>query len=81
MIRDFKKVTATPSQVEAIYGIPRGSLANLRWQKAGPKFFKVGPRRILYRLTDVEEWIEAHSPRGKASRAKNEEADTVRMEH
>ena len=57
----LNKITATPKEVEAIYGIPRGSLANLRWQKRGPKYLKAGPRRVLYRIDDIEEWV-SHNP-------------------
>ena len=51
----------SPADVEALYGIPRGSLANLRWSRKGPKFFKVGgARRVLYRSEDIRGWIESH---------------------
>lgn len=49
----------SPAEVEAIFGIPRGSLANLRWAKRGPRYFKVGGRRVLYRFTDVQRWVES----------------------
>jgi hypothetical protein len=60
MMRDRKidKVTATPEEIEALFGIPRGTLGNLRWQKRGPRYFKVGLRRVLYKLDDVRSWIE-----------------------
>ena len=48
----------TPAEVEAIFGIPRGSLANMRWAKRGPRYFKAGHKKVLYRVTDVKEWIE-----------------------
>ena len=48
----------SPAQVEFLFGIPRGSLANLRWQKKGPRYFKAGSRRILYKAEDVKSWIE-----------------------
>ena len=52
-----KKLTATPKEVECIFGIPRGSLANLRWQKKGPKYYKAGARRVIYMVEDVEKWL------------------------
>jgi predicted DNA-binding transcriptional regulator AlpA len=55
-----EKITATPAEVEKIFGIPKASLANLRWSRRGPKFFKAGARRVLYRLADVEAWIESN---------------------
>jgi predicted DNA-binding transcriptional regulator AlpA len=60
MREKIEKITGTPSEIEKIFGIPRTSLANLRWSRRGPKFFKAGPRRVLYRLADVQAWIESH---------------------
>lgn len=48
--------TITPRQATEIYGLSMGTLANLRCQRKGPKFFKVG-RKILYPVADFEEWI------------------------
>ena len=48
--------TATPRQISRIYGIPVGTLANLRYQKRGPKYYRVS-RKVLYALSDVENWI------------------------
>ncbi len=53
----IRKKALTPIDVETIYGIPRGSLANMRWAKTGPKYYKVGSRRVMYLVNDVEEWI------------------------
>jgi hypothetical protein len=52
-----KKVMATPGEIEELFGIPKGTLANLRCQRKGPPFLKVGLRKVLYRLSDVESWI------------------------
>ena len=50
----------SPAEVEAVFGIPRGSLANLRSAKKGCRFFKVGGgRRVKYRLEDVKTWVES----------------------
>ena len=53
----LKKKAITPKELEAIYGIPRGSAANMRWAKKGPKYYKAGGRRVIYMVEDVEEWI------------------------
>jgi len=55
--KESKKRAITPKDLEEIYGIPRGSLANMRWAKKGPRYFKAGPRRVIYMVEDVEEWI------------------------
>jgi len=52
----LKKVTMTPEEIEAVYGIPRTHLANLRWKKAGAKSFRVG-RRVYYKISDFEAWF------------------------
>ena len=46
----------SPKQVSALYPICEGSLGNMRCQKTGPRFFKVG-RRVVYRPEDVEQWL------------------------
>lgn len=40
-------------------GIP---VATLRWWRhkgIGPKSFKLGPRKVMYRKQDVADWMEA----------------------
>ena len=50
----------SPAEVEVVYGISRGSLANLRWARKGPRYFKVGSRRIRYRMEDIRAWAESN---------------------
>jgi hypothetical protein len=52
----MQRRTMTPHEVSEIYGIPEGSLANLRCNKQGAKYFKVG-RRVLYFIDDFEAWL------------------------
>ena len=52
-----EKRALTPAEVEAIYGIPRGSQANMRWARTGPKFYKTGARKVLYKVEDIEKWL------------------------
>jgi hypothetical protein len=49
----------SPAEVELVYAVPRGSLANLRSAKRGPKYYKVGRRKILYKVADLEQWIQS----------------------
>lgn len=53
---ELVKRSGTPQEINEIYGLDVGTLANLRSQKKGPKFFKVG-KRVYYFLTDVETWL------------------------
>ena len=55
--KEVKKRAITPKELEAIYGIPRGSQANMRWAKKGPRYYKAGARRVIYMVEDVEEWL------------------------
>ena len=53
-----KVMALTPKEAIKIYpplGC-EGSLANLRWKKRGPKFFKIG-RKIVYRPEDIETFL------------------------
>ena len=56
MKQDVARKTATPEVVSETYGVPIGSLANLRHKRQGPRYFKRG-RRIVYLISDVEEWL------------------------
>jgi hypothetical protein len=44
--------------------IKPGTLANWRWRKHGPAYFKIG-NQVLYKPADVDSWIETQrrSPR------------------
>jgi hypothetical protein len=48
---------ATPAEVaEALHTTP-ASLAQMRYRGDGPKFVRVGRKRVLYRWVDVEQYI------------------------
>lgn len=50
----------TPEQVcEIVPGMTKQGLANARYLGTGPKYLAPTPRKILYRRTDVIEWVEA----------------------
>lgn len=40
-------------------GISKGHLAQLRYTGKGPKFYKPTPRTVLYRKSDILEWLES----------------------
>jgi predicted DNA-binding transcriptional regulator AlpA len=48
---------ATPAQVAEALRTTPSSLAQMRFRGHGPKFVRAGRRRILYRWSDVEQWI------------------------
>jgi hypothetical protein len=39
--------------------VPEGTLRYWRHLGSGPKSFKMGPRRVVYREQDVLEWVDA----------------------
>ncbi len=49
----------TTEEVATGYGLSAGHLANLRCKKLGPKYFRVSPRKILYSVADVENWVKS----------------------
>lgn len=49
----------TPEEVATGYGLSTGHLANLRCKKMGPKYFKVGARKVLYDVIDVDRWVRS----------------------
>lgn len=38
--KNLKRIALKPSEVTQIFGIPTGTLANMRWAKKGPRYFK-----------------------------------------
>jgi hypothetical protein len=51
-----QKKAAGPEMIAEIYGVPVGTLANLRSQGRGPRFYRRG-RRVIYFFADVEKWL------------------------
>lgn len=48
----------SPAMVHELTGISIGALAQLRYERRGPRFFKPTPRTVLYRRADVVAWVE-----------------------
>ncbi|MCX5810156.1 MAG: DNA-binding protein [Proteobacteria bacterium] len=55
-MRDIKR-TAKPGEISVIFGLDTGTLANMRSQKRGPRYYKQG-RGVFYFLEDVEAWLK-----------------------
>jgi predicted DNA-binding transcriptional regulator AlpA len=47
------------AEVSEITGLSVASLAALRHQGDGPRFYKPTPRSVLYRRAEVIAWVEA----------------------
>jgi len=57
MLKQPAKKAMTPKQAAQIYGVSEAALANMRYQKTGPKYFKVGKRKVIYFIDDFEAWL------------------------
>jgi len=51
-----KKMMVCPEEAAALFSISRGTLANWRTAKKGPRFYRVS-RKILYKIEDLEEFF------------------------
>jgi hypothetical protein len=51
-----EKITMTPEEIETIYSVDKGTLANLRSKRQGCPYFKRG-RRVYYKKSDWEAYL------------------------
>ncbi|CPU63282.1 helix-turn-helix transcriptional regulator [Mycobacteroides abscessus] len=64
--------TATSKEVAAYLHTTEAGLAQLRYRGMGPKFIRVGPRKVIYRWSDVQKYLDDNTcqrtddPRGAA---------------
>jgi len=57
MKQRIEKVGFSPGACAQTYSLNVGTLANLRAQRRGPRFYRVG-RKILYFREDIEAWLK-----------------------
>lgn len=50
---------ATPEEVADFLRITTKALDHQRHRGTGPRFVRVGQRRVMYRWSDVESWLDA----------------------
>lgn len=53
------------TEVSEYLGVPRGTLANWRYQHRGPAFVRVG-RHVRYRAEDVGRWLASRTGGGES---------------
>ncbi|WP_100524438.1 helix-turn-helix transcriptional regulator [Mycobacteroides abscessus] len=64
--------TATSKEVAAYLHTTEAGLAQLRYRGMGPRFIRVGPRKVIYRWSDVQKYLDDNTcqrtddPRGAA---------------
>lgn len=51
-----EKITLTGEEIEAIYGVDKGTLANLRSKRIGCPYFKRG-KSVYYKKSDWETYL------------------------
>lgn len=51
----------TSREVRDRYRLSTGYLSSLRCKGEGPRFTRLGIRKVLYLRADVEAWLQAHS--------------------
>lgn len=51
----------TPAELAEDLGCSIAFLAQRRYLGDGPMFVKVGPRKVRYRRSDVEAWLDART--------------------
>jgi len=54
---DHKKLLTTREAVEEGFFSSMQTAANLRHKKTGPRYYRPTSRRILYRRSDLEDWV------------------------
>lgn len=48
-----------PTEVSELTGLSLGALAQLRYTRRGPRFYKPTAKVVLYKRSEVIAWIEA----------------------
>jgi predicted DNA-binding transcriptional regulator AlpA len=48
----------TPQRTSELTGLSQPTLQRMRSRGTGPPFVKLGPRRVAYRLSDINRWLE-----------------------
>jgi len=56
-VKKIARKAITPRQASQAYGLSEGTLANMRHQKTGPKYYKIGKRKVIYFIDDFESWL------------------------
>ena len=49
--------SGSPLQMCKLFGLNSGTMANLRFQQRGPRYYRCG-KKIIYFYQDVERWIK-----------------------
>lgn len=50
----------TETEAAEILGVARRTLQDWRFRGVGPRYLAYSSRAVRYRLSDLEEWMDAH---------------------
>lgn len=53
------RIAVSPRRAAKMYDLDEGTLANWRCKRLGPKFYKIGTRKVIYYLDDLEIWAKS----------------------
>lgn len=56
-IADFTQRSRNPNEAATYCGVSRSFLAKRRLYGDGPKYIKVGRRKVVYRREDLDAWL------------------------
>lgn len=59
----------TPEQLCELFPSTKAYWANLRFTGTGPRYLKPSPKKVLYRKSDVIDWLEGSERYGTAKTA------------
>jgi predicted DNA-binding transcriptional regulator AlpA len=59
----------TPKKAAEWLGLSESTLAKQRLSGSGPVYIKLGARRVGYRETDLEEWVQSNRCRSTSDYA------------
>jgi len=66
---EARVTTVSPESAAERLGVQPSTLANWRWNGAGPRYLKVGGR-VRYRLHELAEWLDARARSSTSSQAR-----------
>jgi predicted DNA-binding transcriptional regulator AlpA len=63
MVTDLASDVLTSGEVSDLTHVKEGTLRYWRSTDQGPAWFRLGPRKIAYRRSDVERWLQVQLDR------------------
>jgi predicted DNA-binding transcriptional regulator AlpA len=58
---DQKRCVVSEKEAAGYVGLSQVHMRTMRYAGAGPRFVRLGERRIGYRMTDLDAWLESRA--------------------